>query len=135
MTMDLEWLFDRFPDGVAVVGDSGRIIFANRAASSIFGFPDLTGMAIEALIPQAWREEYLELFKSSPSPGASSLLDRRPLRVRAERADGTVSALQNSEGARVRVLLCVPLRSGDEILGSLTLVSAGSGCQISRWGC
>jgi PAS domain S-box-containing protein len=94
MTVDLEWLFDRFPDGVAVVGDSGRILFANRAASSIFGFPDLTGMAMDALIPQASGEEYLELFKNSPAPGASGLVDRRPLRLHAQRADGTVLELE-----------------------------------------
>jgi PAS domain S-box-containing protein len=50
-------LLDVAPDGILLVGDDGRIAFANAAIGRLFGYPpkDLVGSAVESLVPEGRR--------------------------------------------------------------------------------
>jgi len=52
---DLEALFSMAPDGVIVVGPSGRILTANERAQRLFGYSlrELLELQVEALIPES----------------------------------------------------------------------------------
>jgi PAS domain S-box-containing protein len=64
-------LFDAYPDAVLLVDDSGRIVRANRAASTLLGYDnsELLGLAIEALVPEAARAGHVsdrQAFQRAP---------------------------------------------------------------------
>ncbi len=54
-------LFDAYPDAVLLVDESGIIVRANQAASTLLGYDDgeLIGLAIEALVPDAARARHV----------------------------------------------------------------------------
>ena len=46
---------ERAPDGVLIVDESGRIVYANRAMLGMSGYPDLEGRSVDELVPAALR--------------------------------------------------------------------------------
>lgn len=50
----VEKVVEAFPDGIFLVGESGKIIFANGRAAEIFGYDreEFSGQAIELLLPE-----------------------------------------------------------------------------------
>ena len=64
---------DAAPDGVLVVGADGRVVLANRQASTLFGYTDdgggLVGRSVEDLLPDSLRrahEAHREAFGRRP---------------------------------------------------------------------
>ncbi len=59
----LALILDRAPDGILLVDSSGLIAFANGHSEALFGYsPDeLVGMAVEALVPERFRDRHLGL--------------------------------------------------------------------------
>lgn len=55
---ELEAIFSASPDGLLLVGDSGRILKANLRCEEMLGYPpgQLLGQPIEALLPERFRE-------------------------------------------------------------------------------
>ena len=53
-------LWESAPDGMLLVGASGRIVTANAAAEAIFGYgpTELAGIEVEALLPERYREQH-----------------------------------------------------------------------------
>ena len=87
---DLDRILQASPTGMLVVDSDGTITFANAQASGLFGYPaeTMTGMAIEALVPEAFRHRHEQLrtdYAANPSirwMGVNRV-------VRALRRDGT----------------------------------------------
>jgi PAS domain S-box-containing protein len=54
-------LLESMPDGIVVVNLTGRIVYANSQAESIFGYAtgELKGKAIEALLPERYRDAHV----------------------------------------------------------------------------
>ena len=52
---------DAAPDGVLLVGNTGRIIFANEASLRLFGYGvgELTGALVETLVPAGYQHRHL----------------------------------------------------------------------------
>jgi PAS domain S-box-containing protein len=78
------------PDGVVVVDDAGRIVYANAATEAVFGYPlgDLAGRPVEMLLPEelrgghaAQRHEYTSNPRARPMGTG--------LELRGRRADGS----------------------------------------------
>ena len=68
-------LLDGSPDGLLLVGGDGRIVLANRSATSIFGYSsgELVGRSVDELVPDehrwhhaAHRQHYAEVPASRP---------------------------------------------------------------------
>ncbi len=84
-------LFDAYPDAVLLVDDSGHIVRANSAASTLLGYDnsELIGLAIEALVPQAARARHAadrQAFQRAPrSRPMGTQMD-----LAARRRDGTL---------------------------------------------
>lgn len=62
----LRAIFDKAPDGMLVVDEQGRIVLANQAMEQLFGYAagSLTGLVVEALIPERFRERHVGLRQS-----------------------------------------------------------------------
>ena len=74
----LRELWGSSPDGMLLVGASGRILMANAAAERIFGFgpAELVGLGVEALVPERYREQHRPLragYSAAPHPRTSSV--------------------------------------------------------------
>jgi two-component system sensor histidine kinase DevS len=74
-------LLDGSPDGLLLVGGDGRIVLANRSATSIFGYSsgELVGRSVDELVPDehrrhhaGHRQHYAEL--QEPRPMGTDLL-------------------------------------------------------------
>jgi PAS domain S-box-containing protein len=119
--IDLARLFDRFPDGVVVIDETGQIVFANQMAASIFDNDHLPGAALASLMPPASREEYLALIRRTLSPGGSDFFSHGPIRVKATRPNGEAQELEMTVtvtdlGAAGTPLLVASLRLAAEPL-------------------
>ncbi len=55
-----EALFEKAPDAIIVVGEDGRLIAANAAAETLFGYsrPELLELSVETLMPDRFREHH-----------------------------------------------------------------------------
>jgi diguanylate cyclase (GGDEF)-like protein/PAS domain S-box-containing protein len=55
-------ILDRLPDAVVVTASDGRIVFVNRLAERLFGYPreELLGQPVELLWPERFRPAYRE---------------------------------------------------------------------------
>jgi len=87
---DLDRIIQAAPTGMLVVDRDGTITLANAQASRLFGYPveALTGMAVEALVPESSRHKHEQLRSAySATPSIRRMgVDRE---VRAVRQDGT----------------------------------------------
>ena len=87
---NLDRIIQAAPTGMLVVDRDGTITLANAQASKLFGYPvqALTGMAVEALVPESSRHAHEQLrseYSATPSIRRMGF-DRQ---VRAVRQDGT----------------------------------------------
>ena len=86
---DRDRILQAVPTGMLVVARDGTITFANAHASRLFGYSaeTLTGMTVEALIPEASRHRHAQLRSEyAANPSLRMAADRI---VRALRQDGT----------------------------------------------
>jgi PAS domain S-box-containing protein len=82
-------VFDASPDAVLIVGHDGRIVMASAAATTLLGYgaEQLSGMAIDALVPDAVRHRHAghrAAYASAPKVRPMGT----DLSLRARRADG-----------------------------------------------
>ncbi len=58
---DPRWLFDSAADAMFIAGPDGRLLFANRAFETLFGYAteELSGLSVESLIPPRFRQTHL----------------------------------------------------------------------------
>ena len=84
-------------DAILTVDDAGLIVFANRAAESIFGHPvtALIGQPVAILLP-----EYARAL--APASAGEPARLRRALSMTGRRTDGTLLPLEVSSGETVR---------------------------------
>jgi PAS domain S-box-containing protein len=56
------WLLESAADAMFIAGPDGRILFANRAFETLFGYApqELSGLTIESLIPPRFRKSHLD---------------------------------------------------------------------------
>ena len=108
------------PDGMLLVGDSGRIMFANQRAEELFGYDRgaLLGETVETLVPDALREVH-ELHREGYGDSPYSRPMGVGLRVFGKRTDGTELPLDVSlspliEDSRRLVIATVRLRDDGE---------------------
>ena len=71
-------LWESSPEGMLLVGASGRIVMANTAAGRIFGHEptELAGIEVEALLPERYREQHRQQrawYSTAPRPRTSSV--------------------------------------------------------------
>ncbi len=95
----LRFFFDAIPDAVLVVGEGGRIVWANAACEALFGYDreGLRGRPVEDLLPERLREAHRahrQRYGRAPKP--------RPMGVGldlwARRQDGTELPVEVSLG-------------------------------------
>ena len=84
-----EPLFDAIPDAVLVVDQSRRVVFANAAVATVFGYQpaDIVGSSVDNLLPTLFQPAYhdgLERIFANPQVAAPG----EPFPLMAERADG-----------------------------------------------
>ncbi|MDF1762869.1 MAG: PAS domain S-box protein [Oleibacter sp.] len=96
-------------DGLILVDEQGKITFANRCASSMFGYPQggLDALFIEDLVPEKHRDEhkkYREKYQQDPSARSMGLMQE----LFAQRQDGSqfpvevgLTPLMFAEGTRI----------------------------------
>lgn len=103
-------IFAGVPDAMVVVDVAGRIVLANPAAATLFGWPlrELVGLSVEELVPEGRREGHArdrDAFRRSAGSGAMS-----PGRqLRARRKDGRLVPVDIS-------LSTIPLAEGTFVL-------------------
>lgn len=97
MTQSIDWTESTFrsiveavPDGVLIVDDEGRIVFANAPAEDLFAFGrgELIGQSVEALVPERQRGAHAtsrEHFQNAPRRRGM----HTELRLQGRRKDGT----------------------------------------------
>lgn len=106
----LDAIFAGVPDAMLVVDVAGRIVLANSAAATLFGYArsELVGLDVDELVPEAQRERHAqerEAFRRSAASGAMS-----PGRqLRARRNDGRLVPVDIS-------LSTIPLAEGTFVL-------------------
>ncbi len=81
------------PEAVVVSDGRGRIVYANPAVSSLFGYDsaELVGRRLTILVPEKFRERHEEAFRSGLAPGRSVRLG--PDVAQGRRKDGTTFPL------------------------------------------
>jgi PAS domain S-box-containing protein len=83
-------LVDALDDGIALTGEDGTIVLANRKLAAMFGYPaaDLAGQPVEVLVPAGLREaHHRHLAAYQRRPSARPMADRA--RLAGMRSDGT----------------------------------------------
>jgi PAS domain S-box-containing protein len=74
MTNDaLREILQSMSEGIVMVEESGRMAIANPVADQLFGYErdELTGMALENLLPERYRDRHLSFrkgFNAHPEP-------------------------------------------------------------------
>jgi PAS domain S-box-containing protein len=92
------------PDGVLIVDHSGTIVYANRSMHALSGYDDLTGHAVEELVPVAVRGSHAGLRE-----GYNRHPTQRPMGA------GLELALQRADGRSVPVEISLsPFDHGDD---------------------
>jgi len=90
-------VFEASPDGILVVGASGRIVDLNPTVERLFGYArdELLGQAVESLVPEAAREAHVShrrRYHSDPHPRPMGV----GMELRGRRKDGTVFPVEIS---------------------------------------
>jgi two-component system sensor kinase FixL len=110
---DLLAVLDAVPDAILGVDGDGRVLFVNRPAARLFGYPaaDLVGRPVELLVPVdlgARHAPALDL--TAAGAGAARVAEGVRLRVEARRRDGarfpaevTLSSVSTPRGRVVSV--------------------------------
>ena len=106
----LRHLVDALDDGVALVGEDGTIVLANRKLAAMFGYQpeDLAGQEVETLVPAGMREVHR---------GHRAVYERKP--VSRPMADRARLAGVRSDGSTVPVTITlapVPTADGHLVL-------------------
>src|SRR6516164_9708712 len=77
---------DAAPDAMVIIDEAGKVCFANRQVSALFGYAreDIVGESVEALMPErfrsqhaARRRDYLGNVRVRPMGGGLELFGRR----------------------------------------------------------
>lgn len=65
-------------DGIVTTDDNGKILFFNKVLESIFGYStsELTGQNLTILMPEQYRQNYLEQLEDYKRTGEHNLLGR-----------------------------------------------------------
>ncbi|HYY82465.1 MAG TPA: ATP-binding protein [Actinomycetes bacterium] len=104
--MDFRGVLDGFADAVVAADGSGRIVYANRSAGRLLGWPDggLVGQPLTAIQPPRLHQAHLRGFRRYLEDRTPRLLGR-PVRVPAMHRDGreidielTISAVPDGRG-------------------------------------
>lgn len=88
-------LFETSPDANLLIDESGRIVAANRAAESLFGYTqaELTGMAVDQLVPDSRRAEHgqqRQNYFANPQPRGMAEAKAARLELYARAKEGQV---------------------------------------------
>ena len=86
----LEQLFEAMPDALLTVDEDGRIMRVNAQAEAMFGYrrDELTGQAVEILVPERFRSRHPSLRRKHQAGPSMRLLDSG-LELYARRKDGS----------------------------------------------
>lgn len=86
----LEQLFEAMPDALLTVDEDGRIMRVNAQAEAMFGYrrDELTGRAVEILVPERFRSRHPSLRRKHQAGPSMRLLDSG-LELYARRKDGS----------------------------------------------
>jgi len=78
---DLERLLAILPDAVIVVDGTGRILYANRALSTLLGYEqgELTGQSVSLLVPERFREAHEQHVRVYAAHGEPRPMGSRPV--------------------------------------------------------
>jgi PAS domain S-box-containing protein len=84
-------------DAIVLTDESGKIIFWNQGAETIFGYreDEITGAGIESLMPDAYREKYCAALERFRVTGRSQLVGNT-IELEGLRKDGTVFPIELS---------------------------------------
>jgi len=84
--------FEFSPDATIMVNQEGRITLANRQAESLFGYSraEFVGLPVETLMPEAGRDEHLELLQRFFSAAPQRMMEAGTSELRALKKDGTI---------------------------------------------
>jgi len=84
-------IIESAPDGMMIVDDNGRIIMTNPKVEAIFGYDrdELTGVAVEQLVPSASSTRHAGLRRSFFGHGISRQMGGSNSDLRGVRKDGT----------------------------------------------
>lgn len=90
----LESIVDGAQNGLLVVNRAGSIVRSNRRACEVFGYDDLTGVSVHALVPQATRPAHPDLVASYFRDPRSRMLGPGSRDLEGVRRDGSRRTLQ-----------------------------------------
>ena len=84
-------IVEQSPDALLVVDDSGVIVFANAAVTTLFGFPSaaIVGQSIEALVPERSRGVHQRLRSGYSAAPETREMGARLVALSGRRSDGT----------------------------------------------
>lgn len=89
---ELSHLLEILPDAVIVVDTTGRIVFANPAVKSLFGYEmdELVDQPMDCLIPKRYRERHQAQVAQFTSSGQTMLMSARPVLQALNKAGETI---------------------------------------------
>jgi PAS domain S-box-containing protein len=103
-------LLDRLVDPVIGATSEGLIVYANPAAEVLLGSTALAGAPLASIVPERLRPQHTKSFNRFVGTRTGRLVGGHPVRVPAQRADGTevevelsISAFENEEADLVLV--------------------------------
>src|SRR5438105_3161129 len=84
-------------DAIVLADDSGRIIFWNKGAESMFGYQEeeVTGTSLEVLMPESYRDRHRAGFERFRVGGRSQIIGKT-IELEGLRKDGTIFPMELS---------------------------------------
>ncbi len=107
--LSLDTVFELVPDSILVIGQEGRILFANTQSSKLFGFSveQLIGKTIESLVPERYQKVH--------SQHRNNYFDKPALKHMGAR--GTALQLRRNDGVEIPCDINLsPLNTGDDVM-------------------